>query len=156
MWTTPGAERGLPQLMALRRGAAERLLAEHVLARAQRRQRRLRVEVVRTDVVEQLDRRILDQHAPVGRRTLEAVAARRLGRALRPTADDLDEPRDQWRRPGDVADGPQGMEVGLADEAVAEHPDTEARHCHVALGAPCVHAPPLFPRSGKVNPRRLG
>jgi hypothetical protein len=49
----PGRLDALPRLVALVRVTAERLLADHVLARLGRGDRRLRVEVVRPDVVEQ-------------------------------------------------------------------------------------------------------
>ena len=67
----------LPDLVALVRRPAERLLAEDVLARLGRGDRRLGVEVVRAAVVEELDVGIGDEVVPVASRALEAVAMRR-------------------------------------------------------------------------------
>ena len=62
----------LPDLVALVGVAAERLLAEHVLARLGRGDRRLGVQRVGAAVVEQADRRVGDEVAPVGRPALVA------------------------------------------------------------------------------------
>jgi hypothetical protein len=65
----------LPDLVALVRGHPERLLADDVLAGLGRGYRRLGVQAVGCDVVEQLDALVRDQLAPVGRVVVEAVAA---------------------------------------------------------------------------------
>ena len=63
----------LPDVVALVGVPAERLLAEDVLAGLRRGDRRLGVERVRATVVEEPDRRIADDVAPVGRPALVAV-----------------------------------------------------------------------------------
>ncbi len=55
----------LPDLVALVGGATERLLADDVLARLGREDRRLGVERVRAEVVEQPDRGVGDEVLPV-------------------------------------------------------------------------------------------
>ena len=70
----------LPDVVALVGVAAERLLADDVLAGLGGGDRRLGVERVRAAVVEEPDRRVADDVAPVGRPALVAVALRRLAR----------------------------------------------------------------------------
>ena len=68
-----GGRHALPDLVALGGVAAERLLAEHVLARLGRGDRRLGVQRVGAAVVEEADRRVADEVPPVGRPALVAV-----------------------------------------------------------------------------------
>ena len=81
----------LPHLVALVGGAAERLLAEDVLAGFGRGDRRLGVQVVRAAVVEQLDVGVGDELVPVGHVPLEPVAARGLRDRRLVAAGDRDE-----------------------------------------------------------------
>ena len=113
----------LPDLVALRRVAAERLLAEDVLARLGGRDRRLGVERVRAAVVEEGDPRIGDEVVPVGRPALVAEAGRRVRDRLLVAPRDRDQARLQRRvEPSDLA---EGARVRLAHEGVAEHPDPD-------------------------------
>ena len=122
-----GRRHARPDLVCLVGVAAERLLAEHVLAGLGRRDRRLGVHDVRAAVVEEADRRVGDDVAPVGRPALVAVPVGGVGdRGLVP-AGDGDEPRQERRRPGDMADVQEGARVRLAHERVAEHPDADLR-----------------------------
>ena len=76
-----GRRDALPDLVALVGRARQRLLADDVLAGLGRCDRRLRVQVVRPAVVEELDLAVREQLVPVGRVALEAVAARGLATA---------------------------------------------------------------------------
>ena len=76
----------LPDLVALVGVAAERLLADDVLARLRGGDRRLGVQRVRAAVVEEPDPVVLDELAPVAGRVLVAVALRRLLDRLRRSA----------------------------------------------------------------------
>ena len=119
------ARRGhaLPDLVALVRVAAERLLAEHVLARLGRGDRRLGVQRVGAAVVEQADRRVGDDVAPVGRPALVAELGRdRRDRVLVPPGH-RDEPGLQRRV--EMSDLPERARVRLAHEGVAEHADAD-------------------------------
>ena len=114
-----------PDLEALVRVAAERLLAYDVLSRLGGRDRRLRVQVVRAEVVEEADLRVGDELPPVARPALEAVAGRGLPHRLLVPARDRDEPRAERRRPGHVLDLAEGVRVRLAHERVAEQADAD-------------------------------
>ena len=178
-----GGRGGGPDRMALGGGAAERLLAEHVLAGRERGERRLDVQVVGADVVEQVDLGIRDQVAPVGRRALEAVAVGRRGGALGVVAGQGDEasaasswrqgrrtprrPRGRWRgrwsrrqrrdrrRRCDVGQGPQRVDVRLAHEAVAEHADAERGGGWIgAVDSLRAHATGVVPPGSIGNPLR--
>ena len=91
-----------PDRVGLVGGAAERLLAEDVLAGLGGGDRRLGVQRVRAAVVEEADRRVGDDVAPVGRPALVAVPRRGVGDRRLVAAGDGDEPRLQRRRPGGV------------------------------------------------------
>ena len=108
-----------PDLVALVGVAPERLLADHVLSRFGRGDRRLGVQRVRAAVVEEPDPLVGDELAPVGRRVLVAVALRRLADRLLVAARDADEPRLERRRPRDVRDLLERVRVRLAHERVA-------------------------------------
>ena len=115
----------LPDVVALVGITPERLLAENVLARFGCGDRRLRVERVRAAVVEQADRRVADDVAPVGRPPLVPVALGRSGDGLLIAACDRNEPRHQRRWPRHVLDLPERVRVGLAHECVPEHADPD-------------------------------
>ena len=121
----PGRRHAGPDLVRLVGVAAERLLAEHVLAGLGRRDRRLGVHGVRAAVVEQADRRVGDEVAPVGRPALVAVPVGGCCDGGLVPACDGDEPRQERRWPGDMADVQEGARVGLAHERIAEHPDPD-------------------------------
>ena len=91
----PHAGRGhrLPDLVALVRVPAERLLANHVLACLGRSDRRLRVQRVGPAVVEEADPLVRDQIPPLGGRVLPAVAARGLTDGVLVAACDPDQLR---------------------------------------------------------------
>ena len=114
-----------PDLVALVGVAAERLLADDVLARLGRRDRRLEVGVVGPAVVEDLHVGIGDDVFPAGRVLLVAVAARGLAHRLLGAARDRDEPRDVRRRPGHVRDLLERVRVRAPHERVAEHADAD-------------------------------
>ena len=114
-----------PDLVALVRVAAERLLADDVLPRLGGGDRRLGVERVRAEVVEQPDRRIGHELLPVRRPALEAVAVGRLAHGRLVPPGDRDEPRPQRRRPGHVVDLAEAVRVRLAHEGVPEHPHAD-------------------------------
>ena len=120
-----GRRDALPDVVALVGVAAERLLAEDVLARLGRGDRRLGVERVRAAVVEQADRRVADDVAPVGRPALVPVPLGRAGDGLLVPAGDRDEPRHERRRPRHVLDLAERVRVGLAHERVPEHADPD-------------------------------
>ena len=124
----------LPGVVRLGRVAPERLLADHVLAGLGGRDRGLSVQVVRTDVVEQLHAIVGDDRVPVRDVLGEPVAARGLGHRLLVAARDGHELRLQRRRPGHVGDLPVGVRVGLAHERVAEHADADRLHPLGAAG----------------------
>ena len=115
----------LPDLEALVRSAAERLLAEDVLPVPGCRDRRRGVHAVRAVVVEQADARVGDELAPVSGRALVAVAVRCSFDRLRVPARDRDEPRHERRRPRHVRERPVRVRVRLAHERVAEHADAD-------------------------------
>ena len=89
------------------------------------RDRRLRVHGVRAAVVEEADRRVGDDVAPVGRPALVAVARRGLGDRGLVAAGDRDQAGPKRRRPGDVPDVQERARMGLAHERVAQHPDPD-------------------------------
>src|SRR6266545_2600050 len=93
-----------PDLVALLRGPPERFLAEHVLARLCGGDRRLRVQRVRTAVVEETDSLVGDDFAPVGRPALVPVALCRRCNSLLVAACDRDQLRHERRRPGHVGE----------------------------------------------------
>ena len=126
----------LPDLVRLLAVAAERLLADDVLARLGRRDRRLGVQVVRTAVVEELHLRVGDELAPVRRVALEAVPVRRGRHGLLVAPGDRHEPWHQRRRPGHVRELLVPVRVRLAHERVAEHPNADRRDLGAAVGAP--------------------
>ena len=115
----------LPELVALVRVAPERLLAEHVLAGLRGGDRRRRVEVVRPTVVEEADRVVLDQVAPVRHGPFVAELPGRVGDGLLVAAGDRDEARHERRRPRHRPDRVEGVRVRPAHEGVAQHPDAD-------------------------------
>ena len=118
----------LPDVVALGGVAAERLLADHVLARLGRGDRRLRVQRVRAAVVEQADPLVLDQLTPVAGRVLVAVPPRGLRDRLGVAPGDPDELRLERRRPRDVRELLERVRMRLAHERVAEHANTDLTH----------------------------
>ena len=120
----------LPDLVALGGVAAERLLAEDVLARLGGGDRRLGVERVGAAVVEEGDPRVGDEVVPVGRPALVAEAGGRLRDRLLVPSGDRDEPGLQRRvEPRDL---PERARVRLAHEGVAEHADPDFV-CHLRV-----------------------
>ena len=115
----------LPDVVALVGVAAERLLAENVLARLGGGDRGLGMKRVRAPVVEQPDRRVADDVAPVGRPPLVAVPLRRTCHRSLVPAGDRDEPRHQRRRPRHVLDLAERIRMGFAHECVPEHADPD-------------------------------
>ena len=117
----------LPGLVALVGVAAQRLLADHVLAGLGGGDRRLGVQVVGPGVVEQPDALVGDERAPVGHVVGEAVAARGLGHRLLVAPRDRHQLGRERRRPRHVGQLPVGVGMGLAHERVAEHADADRR-----------------------------
>jgi hypothetical protein len=120
-----GRRDGPPDLVALGRVAAERLLADDVLPGLRGGDRRLRVDAVRPAVVEEPDRLVGDEVVPVRRPALVAVALRCVPHRLLVPAGNRDEPRAQRGWPGHVADLLVRVRVRLAHEGVPEHPDAD-------------------------------
>ena len=119
----------LPHLVALVRRSSERLLAEDVLSRLGRGDRRLGVQVVRAAVVEQPDLGVADDLTPIRHRPLEPVTVRSLRDRVLVPPGDRDELRDERRRPCHVRQRAIAVRVRLAHERVAEHADADlARH----------------------------
>ena len=122
-----GGGDALPDLVALVRVAAERLLAEDVLARLRRRDRRLGVERVRAAVVEERDARIGHEVVPVGRPALVAEALGHRGDGLLVAPGDADELRPERRVEREELAA--RARVRLPHEGVAEHADADlVRH----------------------------
>jgi len=126
--------RALPDVIALIGSAAERLLANHMLACLCGGDRRRRVQVVRRTVVEELDAVVLDEPFPVRRVALIAVAPRRLRHRNLVAATDRHEPGHQRRRPRHVLDLPVSVRVSLAHEGVAQHADADLLDLLAARG----------------------
>ncbi len=120
-----GRLHALPDVVRLGGVAAERLLADDVLAGLGGGHRRLGVQRVRAGVVEQLDLGVGDQLAPVADVALEPELPRGLGHGLLVAARDGHQPRPQRRRPGLVGEGAVAVGVGPAHEGVAQHPDAD-------------------------------
>ena len=121
----PGRPDVLPDLVALVRRAAERLLADDMLAGLGGGDRRLCVHVVRAAVVEEADVGVGDDVAPVGRPALISVATGPRGNPLLVATGDRDEPWDERRWPGHVRNRSESMRVRLPHEGVAEHADAD-------------------------------
>ena len=121
----PGGGDAAPDLVALVRVASERLLADDVLARLGRGDRRRGMERVGPEIVEELDLGIGHELFPVAGPANEAVPSGRLGDCLGVSAGDRDEPRLERRRPRHVRDLAERVRMGLAHERVAEHPDAD-------------------------------
>ena len=83
----------LPDVVALVGVAPERLLADDVLARFCGGNRRLGMQRVGAEVVEEPDRRIGHEVLPFGRPALEAVARRGFAHCVFVPTCDRDEPR---------------------------------------------------------------
>ena len=128
------ARRGdaLPDLVALIRRPAERLLAEDVLAGLGRGDRRLGVEVVRPRVVEELHGGVGDELVPVGHEALEPVARRCGPDGGLVAARHRDQARHERRRPRHVGERLVAVRVRLAHERVAEHAHTDLRDLALA------------------------
>jgi hypothetical protein len=122
---------GAPHRVCLARRQRERLLAEDVLARACRRDRRLRVKRVRPAVDEQADSVVCDLLVPVRRRLRPAQSSPGLLERLAVAAADRDEVRLECG--AELAHGSERTRVGVAHEAIAEHRDADASH--VSSGA---------------------
>ena len=115
-----GERGGLQRLL---RGAADRLLAEHVLAALEGRPDHVEVRVVRGRDADGLDRRVVDDIVPVRGRSLEAEPGLR-GRgtsAVRVGAGDEPGGDPALREP--VADEAVRAAVGLAHPAHPDHAD---------------------------------
>ena len=136
-----GGRDPLPDLVALVRRSRQWLLADDVLSRLRRSDRRLGVEVVRPGVVEELHVSVRDQLAPVGRVALEPVPSRRLRDGFLRAPRDGHEPRHERRRPRHVRDLSVGIRVRLAHECVAEHPDSDVRASSAPAVLPIVTKP---------------
>ena len=121
----------LPDLVALRRVAPERLLAEDVLAGLRGGDRRLRVQGVRAAVVEEADGRVGHELPPVRRPALEAEPRRDFRDGFLVAACKRDEPRAERRV--ELRDRAECARVRPAHEGVAEHADPDfVRHLRVA------------------------
>ena len=118
----------LPDLVALVRVAAERLLADDVLARLRGCDRRLGMKGVRAPVVEEADALVGDDFVPVSCRVLVSVALGRFADGLFVSPRDRDESRDERRRPRHVRDLPERVRVGLPHERIAQHADADLVH----------------------------
>ncbi len=130
------ALRGRRHRLRLFDGVGEGLLAEHVLAGVERRDRDLRVRVTRGDDVDDLDVVPGDHVAPVGRALGPAPLLGGRGDGFRIPAD-----HDIHRRRGVEFEEPGGdapaLGMGGAHEPVADHCDAEARcsrHCCSLVG----------------------
>ena len=120
----------LPDLVALGGVAAERLLAEDVLAGLGGGDRRLGMERVGAAVVEEGDPRIGDEVVPVGRPALVAVPRRHVRhRFLVPPRHGHEPGLERRVQPRDL---PERARVRLAHEGVAEHADTDFV-CHLSV-----------------------
>ena len=117
-----------PDVVALAGVAAERLLANDVLAGLRCRDRRLGVERVRAAVVEEPDSLVGDEVPPVAGRILPAVTSGGLLDRVRVAARDADEPRLERWRPRDVRDLLERVGVRLAHERVPQHADADLSH----------------------------
>ena len=115
----------LPDLVALGGVAAERLLAEDVLARLRGRDRRLGMERVRAAVVEEADRGVGDDVLPVGRPALVAVAAAPPSATASSSRPAIATSRGCSGGGVEYGDLPERARVRLAHEGVAEHPDPD-------------------------------
>ncbi len=112
-----------PDRVRLLRVAAERLLAEDVLAGARRGDRRRGVEPVRAAVGDEVDRRIVDQLPPVEDGALVAELGGHAGRRVAVAGAEGDQPHRHLRRdPRQLA---QRDRVRTAHEAAAEHADAD-------------------------------
>ena len=121
----PRLDGRVPQHPRLRRRPSEGLLAEDVLARPDRRQARLEVEVVGRAVVEDVDRGVLDQLLPADPRALESVPGPRQLRLRRSPARHPHEPRHRGRRPQHLPHERVGVRVRLADPRRPEETDAD-------------------------------
>jgi hypothetical protein len=120
---------GGPHGVGLVGGAAQRLLAQHVLAGPGGRDDRRGVLVVRTDVVEQVHGGVVDRRLPVGGGAGEPEARRGGGGAVAVAADqDLEARRRDVpgsTRPRRAPEDAQGVRVGAAHEGRAQHRDAD-------------------------------
>ena len=135
----PGAARGALGADGLLRRAADRLLAEHVLAGLGGGLHELDVEHVRRRDEHDLDRRVVDHRAPVGGAAAEAERGHRLvePRGHRVGADHelrIEPAVGEQRR-----DPQQRAAVGLAQPAEADHADADAAAGGARGGAGGLH-----------------
>ena len=120
-----GRRHRLPHRVGLVGRAAERLLADHGLARLGGGHDNLGVQAVRPARVDQADAQVAEQVAPVGVGLLEAVAVCGGGNGRLVAPGDGNEPRPERRRPGHVRDRLVGVRVRLAHEGVADQADAD-------------------------------
>ncbi len=128
--TGGGGLGGANHVLGLLHRVGERLLAQHVLARLERRHRDLGVGVTGGADVDDVDVVALEQAPPVGLDGLPAEAVRRVVRRGLVASGDSRETRD--RRGVEVAAGvAPGLRVGAPHEGVADHPHPEDRLARV-------------------------
>ena len=107
--------------------APQRLLAQDVLARLRRHDRRLRMRVVRAAVVKQLHPVVVQHLPPVGVVALIAKTHRRRTRGLFVAAADGDHLGDRRGRINHVRQLLHGVAVRLAHKGIAQHADADFR-----------------------------
>ncbi len=90
--------------------------------------RRLEVQYIGRAVVEDLNRRVLDDGAPVRDASGVAIAARCGLYLLLIASANGDERGMRWGRSVDIVEGLEGVAMRLAHEGVAEHADAQRRN----------------------------
>ena len=119
--------RRLPHCRGVSGAARQGLLANDVLAGGYGGKCGLHVGFIRGGIVEHAEPFVLHQAVPVGVVAVEAVTHRRVGYPLVRPAGDCYELGSHDTGPVDVGHGAQGVAVGLAHEAVAEHAHAGSR-----------------------------
>ena len=137
--------------------APQRLLAQDVLARLRRHDRRLRVRVVRAAVVKQLHPVVVQHLPPVGVVALIAKTHRRRTRGLFVAPADGDHLGDRRGRIDHVRQLLHGVAVRLAHKGIAQHADADFRRfvfrcrgCHRGKAGTFSHSEFSFSLNGGV------
>ncbi len=119
--------RGGDHVAAFGKAGAERLFAEHMLAKCEGRQRDFAVGVLRTGDDDRLDLGIIHEHAPIGGRACKAELASLVGRAgLAGRADGFEPwPQGGVEHRGDRVHG-DGM--GLAHVSATDNANADRTH----------------------------
>ena len=120
-----GLSDGIQHEFGLFGGPPERLLAQDVLARLRRRNRRLGVNIVWPTVIEQLDRVVFQHLAPVEVHLVVPEPSRRGGHRLVIAATQRDHPGHRRQRADHVRDRAERVRMRLPHEGVAKHPDAD-------------------------------